>query len=224
MEELESNSAQEAQPEIKVTFDFSIQGEKERIVRTLKRHEWYEEHGYKPKYPEAIKQKLESEENISEEDILKAISSEFDKDEYVRKVSEIEKGWQNIQEKFFEDLKTLGLPLQEEYFVSATKYGTGGSYGWPNDIQLNLEQSRALELTLAHEIVHLTIDHLIKEFNIEQWTKERLVDLIMCEFFPEDRRLQRDPKNAEQISEIFEQKFPNIKEIISEVSKLDENI
>jgi len=220
MEELESNSTQETEPEIKVTFDFSIQGEKERIIRTLKRHDWYKEHGYKPKYPEEIKQKLEAQENISEEDILEAVSSEFNQDEYVSRVSEVEKGWQGIEEKFFDDLKTLGLPLQEEYFVSATKYGVGGSYGSPNDIQLNLEQNRAPELTLAHEMVHLTIEPLIREFNIEQWTKERLVDLIMCKFFPEDKRLQRDPQNAEQVSEIFEQNFPNIKEIISEVSKI----
>lgn len=210
----------EAEPKIEVIFDFSVQGEAERVRNTLKKHKWYKERGYKPKYPQLIQEKLDRDEQINEDDVLEAVTDEFNQDRYAEQVAPIQEGWKEIENGFFENLETLGLPLQDKYYVCATRYGTGGSYGYPNDIQLNLEQKRKVPLTLAHEIVHLTIEPLIREYSIDHWTKERLVDLIMNKFFPEDQKLQRDPVNAGQILEIFNREFPDIKKVIMEVSKL----
>jgi hypothetical protein len=204
-----------------LAFDYSIQLESERVIRTLKKYKWYKENGYKPKFPLIIQQKLESDEEINEANVLEAVSKEFEQIKYEEQLRLIIKEWEAIQNNFFDNLKTLGMPIQNEYYVCVTKYGTGGSYGLPNNIQLNLEQKRSPALTLAHEIIHLTIESLIKEFGIEHWTKERLVDLIMNKFFADDKKVQRDPENTEQISEIFEKEFPNIKKIIEEVSLIN---
>jgi hypothetical protein len=115
------------------------------------------------------------------------------------------------------------LPLQEKYYVSITQYGNGGSYGTPDKIQLNFNQiTRNVSFTIAHETVHLTIEHLIREYKIDHWTKERIVDLIINKLFPENQRLQRNPKNAEQISEIFEREFPNVEKVIKDISEISE--
>ena len=92
----------------------------------------------------------------------------------------------------------------------------------PDNVQLNLKQKGEPAFTLAHEIVHLTIEHLIRKYQIDHWTKERLVNLIMNKFFPDKPILQRDPQNAEQISEIFDREFPNIEEVIKDISAISE--
>ncbi len=205
-----------------VIFDYSLQDECARVINTLKRSAWYKEQGYKPKYPDLLQKKLEKDEKINDQDVSEAVSAEFDEKFYADEVAKIKNGWDAIKENFFENLKTLGQPLQEKYYACLTRYGTGGSYGWPSDIQLNINQNRrdSAAKTLAHEIVHLTIEPLIKQYNIEHWTKERLVNLIMNKFFPENPIMQRDPENAEKINEIFEREFPNIWKIIAEISKV----
>ncbi|MFA7216465.1 MAG: hypothetical protein WC095_00565 [Candidatus Paceibacterota bacterium] len=216
---IENQDNKEAEPKIEVVFDYSVEDEKERVFSTLKKYHWYKENGYKPKYPKLIQERLEKDEKVKKEDILEAVSAEFDQEKYREEVDLIIKEWDEIKDKFFESLKTLNLPLQDKYFVCVTKYGTGGSYGLPNNVQLNIEQKRVLTITLAHEIVHLTIEPLIKEYKITHWVKERLVDLIIDKFFPESKRIQRDPENSEKVSEIFEKYFPDINKIIIEISK-----
>jgi len=204
-----------------VVFDFSVDDEIGRVKYTTKKNDWYKENGYIPKYPNAIEQKLESNGDVTEADIEKAVSDEFDKEEYDQEAAPICENWYEIETTFFKNLKTLNLPTQDRYHICLTKYGVGGSYGYPNEIQLNLGRKEKAHITIAHEIVHLTIEPLIKKYNIEHWTKERLVNLIINRFFPENQSLQKDPENAEQISEIFNKKFPDIKKIIKQVSELE---
>lgn len=216
---IQNHNSQESELEIEVIFDYSIEDEIERIEMTLKKYEWYQEKGYKLKFPQLIQEKMDKGEEISKDDISNAVSSEFGFGGTNEKIKLLREKWDEVKEKFFEDLKILGLPLQSKYFVLITQYGTGGSYGSPNNIQLNIEHKKESYLILAHEIVHLTIEPLIKEYNIAHWVKERLVDLIMNKFFPENQRLQRDPENAERISEIFEGNYPDIKKIIFQISQ-----
>jgi uncharacterized protein YjaZ len=220
MEDIKNSNIAESEPAIEVVFDCLVEDEVNRVKYLCSKYEWYRENGYKPTYPKSISEKFEKGEKITEEDIEEAVSDEFDSETITKKIVMAQEEWDKIKERFFESLKTLGLPLQEKYYVSITEYGTGGSYGVPDNIQLNFNQTRSLSFVIAHEIVHLTIEHLIREYKIDHWTKERLVDLIMNKFFPENPKLQRNPPNAEQISEIFEREFPNIEKVILEVSKL----
>lgn len=222
---MENQNPQEIKATNEVIFDCSIESEINRVKNTLKTLDWYKQTGYKLEFirlPQAIKQKIETGEEITDEEITKAVTEEFDADVNAEKIASIEQEWDEIKDRFFENLKTLGLPVQEKYFVSATKYGSGGSYWRPNSVKLNIESTRKA-FTLAHEIVHLTIEDLIKKYDIDHWTKERIVDLIMNKFFPEKARLQRNHENAEKISEIFEANYPDIEKIIREISEIKQD-
>ena len=217
---MKNNGLKKSEPEIEVVFDCSVEDEINRVKYLCTKYQWYKNNGYRPTYPKSIAKKFESGEKITEADIEESVSDEFDSGTGAKQIALAEEEWNKIKERFFDSLKTLGLPVQNKYFVSITKYGNGGSYGVPNNIQLNFNQTRSLSFVIAHEIVHLTIEHLIKEYGIDHWIKERLVDLIMNRFFPENPKLQRDPANSEKISELFDNYFPDIRKIIEEVSKL----
>lgn len=218
---IENNYSQELEPTPEVFFGCLVEDEINRVKYLCSKRDWYKENRYQPTYPKTIQDKFDKGEDITEEDIEKSVTEEFDSSSNEKEISEVKVEWNAIKDEFFKNLKTLGLPIQEKYFLSLTKYGTGGSYGVPNHIQLNIGQmNRAPSFTIAHEIVHLTIEHLIKEYKIDHWTKERIVDLIMNKFFPDDKKLQRSPENAEKINEIFDSEFPDIQKLVKEISEL----
>ncbi|MBI5742691.1 MAG: hypothetical protein HZA25_02545, partial [Candidatus Niyogibacteria bacterium] len=161
---------------------------------------------------------LSSGKILTDKEILRIVITEFKKEEYEEKSQELKKGWVGVGEDFLKKLETLGLPLEREYEVLFTKYGVGGSYGLPNNIQINFAYTRDILSITLHEIIHLTVEELIKKYDIDHWTKERLVDLIYGRFFPEGQRLQDDPDQAEKIHKIFDSFFPNIEKVITEVS------
>lgn len=207
---------------IPIEVSFSLEDEILRIKNTIKKYEWFVENRYNPDLPAEIKNKLEKREEVTEEDIKIATEKEYSGDKYQPKADEIIKAWKVESADFLEKLKSLGRSLPEKYFVFITTYGVGGSYGYPDNIQLNINKvsKGGILHTIFHEMVHLAIEDLIKLHNIPHWTKERLVDLTMNKFFPNKPRLQKYPENAEKISDIFEREFPNIEKIIIEVSKI----
>ncbi len=203
-------------------INFSKEAEEARIRYTLKKLGWFKERGYKINLPSGVKDIVDHGGTPTDEEISRVVNTEFDPVVYEEKINDLKQKWEEEKEDFLLKLATLGLPIQTEYKISFTKYGVGGSYGLPNNIQINFDYSNARD-TLAitfHEMVHLTIEDLIQEFNIDHWTKERLVDLIYAKFFPAKKRLQRNPEKTENIDEIFNRFFPDVKKIISEISKL----
>lgn len=206
----------------KIIFDYSLEDEISRVNYTIKKYAWYVENGYKPSLPNILINALEKGEHIKDSDIEASVKSEYAESEYSEIEEQIIKGWKIIEENFFTQLKTIGRPVLDEYYINLTKYGTGGSYGYPNDVQLNFKKRKIEDIpyTIAHEIVHLTIEDLIKQYKIEHWTKERLVNLTMNRFFPDKKYLQRDPANSEQITQIFETHFPHIEKIITGISNI----
>ena len=206
----------------KIIFDYSLEDEVSRVKYTVKKYAWYVENGYKPTFPQTLIERLEKGENIEDPEIEKSIRAEYIESEYAEIKDQITKGWKEIESKFFLQLQTLGRTLPEEYFINLTKYGTSGSYGYPNDVQINYRKRKMddIPFVIAHEIVHLAIEDLISKYKIEHWTKERFVNLTMNRFFPDKKSLQRDPENSEQISQIFESNFPNIERIIIEISDI----
>lgn len=180
------------------------------------------ENGYQLGLPQSIKDRLENNKDVSDEEIRAAIEAEYQDHAYSENARELEEAWEAESGDFIEKLKTLRRPLPQAYKIFLSRYGTGGSYGYPDVIQLNLNRvsNRGSLYIVFHEMVHLAIQDLIEKYNIPHWTKERLVDLIMNKFFPDKEQLQRDPEHADQIDEIFEKEFPNIEKVIAEVSQI----
>lgn len=199
--------------ETNLEFNFSINEEAKRVKNTLRKLSWYKENGYNPNFPKDL-----DLENLTTEKIEQTISSEFDISIYEQKQYEIEKIWKDINKNFTKNLRSLDLPLQEKYLINLTKYGVGGSYWLPNEIIINYEKIENLSYVISHEIIHLTIENLIKENNIDHWTKERIVDLIYNRFHSEKSNLQTNPDEPEKVKEIFDRYFPDIKKVIIELS------
>jgi len=209
--------------EIYLKVNFSKEDEMKRIKYTLGKLDWFVKQGYKINLPDKIKEISDQGRIPTDDEISEAVSAEFNQKEYEEKTQDLTQKWEKMREDFLKNLATLGLPLQPEYKITFTKYGVGGSYGLPNKIQINFDYSyaRGTLATTFHEIIHLTIEKLIKEYNIDHWTKERLVDLVYGKFFPTEQRLQRNPEKSEQVDEIFNHLFPDIGRIIHEIGKLN---
>jgi hypothetical protein len=188
----------------------------------VRNHKWFIENGYEPALPTEILEKLERGESVSDNDISAAVIGEYQVDLFRAKENEFKEIWEAKAPYFFERLRELGRPLPPKYIVRFSRYGNGGSFYPPNFITLCIGPYFDFKVyyTTFHEIVHLTIDDLIEKYNIPHWTKERLVDLIMTEFFPDTKQLQRDPEQAELILEIFEREFPDIEKIVREVAQV----
>jgi hypothetical protein len=203
-------------------ISYSIQDEIGRVKYTLGKYQWYIDNAYKPHLPEKISALLKQGGEISDGLIKESIEEEWTEVTYSNRKKEIEDAWENESPNFLLKLKALGRPLQDKYYINLTRYGVGGSYGYPQDIQINLrtEHGKGVLWIIFHEMVHLTIEDLIRKYNIEHWTKERLVNLIINKFFPDKAGVQKDPENAEKISEIFYRDYSDIEKIIIAVSNL----
>lgn len=123
----ENIPTQESELTHELVFNYSIENEINRVRNTLNRYEWYKEQGYKIKFPELITEKLNNGEEITDDVILEAVSTEFNADLYREPIALIEEEWKSLEGKFFENLEILGLPTQNKYDVFFTTYGTGGS-------------------------------------------------------------------------------------------------
>jgi hypothetical protein len=206
---------------------FSKESEVARIKHTINRFGWYKEKGYRINLPGKIKEFIDQGNIPTDEEILDIVSKEFDPKQYEEKKRELELKFQEKKGGFEQNIGTLGLPLQPIYRILLTKYGVGGSYFLPNTVLINFNYPNVRDIltNTLHEIIHLTIEEVIQKYKTEHWAKERIVDLTYEKFFPENNKiLQRDPKQSEQIYKIFDQSFPNIQTIIIEVSKLDNSV
>ena len=93
-----------------------------------------------------------------------------------------------------------GLRVYEDYVVTITQYGPGGSYD-PRTGGIVLLANENGEFkggggahTIAHEMMHLAVeDGIVQRYGLAHWEKERLVDLLTQQAFRDvlpDYRLQ----------------------------------
>ena len=57
----------------------------------------------------------------------------------------------------------------------------------------------------------------VEKYNINHWTKERLVDLLFDKFAPKINKIQTISIDTNLIDESFEKNYPNVEKIISEI-------
>lgn len=208
---------------LRVTY--SIEQDIERVKYTLEKLPWYRERGYRLSLPVQLQRAIDAGQAMSDEDIRDAITNEFDEGRYRKAADELRERWSQVEEAFRKELSTLGLYVPESFDVRLTVYGVGGSYDLPSSVLINIASvRRELIDTIRHEAVHLVIEPLIREFAIDHWTKERLVDLTMGKISGV-RVLQTDPVRAVDVNHVFEEHYPDMRTVVATIASFSgENI
>ncbi len=202
---------------INLDIKYSPEYEISRIKDTLEKLNWFKEKGYRLRFPEGFS--VENQNFKDEEYIKKCILEDYTKDNYEEQKAFANKEFDKINtalEKFFNATK---IQPQKVYEVYLTKYGVGGSYNLPNRIIINIQTCKEVRLlwTIVHEIVHLSIEDLIQKYNIDHWTKERIVDLTVEKIAPEINTMYKLDIDTSTIDKNFKKYYPNMEKIIENV-------
>ena len=142
------------------------------IKTTLARMGWYNKMGYKPILPKNI------DKTSSEKEIKEQIAKKFDEDKFKTIAQNMNRKFSKISAKLSETLNLYFKNVPKLIKVYLTNYGMGGSYDTPNKIIINVKHSPSIKV-IYHEMMHLCIDDDIEKYKIEQWEKEKIVDLIL---------------------------------------------
>ena len=94
----------------------------------------------------------------------------------------------------------------------------GGSYFPPDKILININEKykkspKEISMTMAHEIIHLFIEPIVRRLKIDHWIKERVVDLILNDIISGLKTAQNLPLETKKIDKAFEDFFPDIEKI-----------
>jgi len=199
---------------INIKIEHSIDFEMERVFDIVKKINWYRKMGYKITLP-----CLKINDKTNKKEIKKAIIKEYDANSYNKIGLAIKKNWGGISAKITNNLCRYGFSPRSSYLLFLTKYGAGGGYELPNKIILNFKGKSLAELQkiIIREIIHLLIEPLIKKFNIDHWTKERIVDLIFAKIKSGSAKAQICPIKTKRLDEIFNKFFPDINKILKNI-------
>lgn len=178
---------------IKINIQYSIKKEVERVIYTANRIDTFSDRGYKV-------EGFSSPKNISYKDfklmteieIERLITEEYIALDYDKNIKYIQDRWIQIEPKLKLGIEKMKIEMIPEFDIIFTKYGITGSYESPNVIIVNIKKffNEGLLRIIIHELIHLLINPYILKYNIEHWPKERIVDLIFLDFFPELSKMQ----------------------------------
>ncbi len=201
---------------IDLDIKYSLEGEISRVQYTINKIDWFKEKGYKVRLPEAL---LLEDTKLSPESIKQVITEEYDEKNYKKEEEYILKTLPKIKEVLVNYFTTTSPDPQSSYEINLTRYGVGGSYNPPNKIIANIQACSEMKLvrTIVHEIIHLSIEELIQKYNIDHWSKERLVDLILEKIDPEINTMQKIPVDTNIVDKAFKKEYPNIENIIKNI-------
>ena len=203
---------------INIKFEYGIDSEVKRVKNTLNDLDWLDKGKYNYSLPISIKKTGENDENIK-----KAVESEYSEKEFKETENAIIIEWKKKEKEIKRIQKNIiGASNFDELNLRLTKYGTGGSYRLPNIIILNLKDraSDFLIKTVLHESIHLMIEELIKQNNVDHWRKERIVNLIMDKEFESEFKMNNSPEYAKDVDKIFNDFYPDIISITEKAGKL----
>ncbi|KKU50099.1 MAG: hypothetical protein UY47_C0004G0042 [Parcubacteria group bacterium GW2011_GWB1_49_7] len=201
--------------EVEIFFD--IEKEIERVADTLKRLPWYREQGYTSFHTNLPKQ-LTEQSNRAE--IASAISAEFNEEKYRDYSEHIQKVWSEISQNLIKLKEIADFKLLQKYTIILTKYGSGGSYNSKQGVvivNINFRSKEQIAGTITHEIIHIGIQHLVDQYKIKHWYKERLVDLICHHYFSDLRKMQDIKEDVSVVDKALEAYFPDIEAITKEI-------
>jgi len=200
--------------EVRLTISYGVKQEIQRVKNTLKKLQWYLEQGYRIQLPEDITKES------SDEDVMKSVQRGYVEADYAENEKRLQEEWRIVSRGFEEMRREPSFHLQNEYGVMLTKYGVGGSYDVSSSqviVKIKADAQISRVETVAHEIVHMTIQYLIDLYQVRHWRKERLVDLIMERYFPELTKMQAIKEDVSMVNRAFEKHFPDIEAIAQAV-------
>lgn len=203
---------------VKLTILYSVEQEIRRVLYTVQKFSWYAEQGYSIesiKLPEGI------HKDSSNEEIARAVTVEYSSTDYALCAAKLLEEWKNIPSGF-EKMKDTSFHLESGYGVLLTKYGMKGSYdvnACQVIIRMNTQPEGNITGVVAHEIVHMTIQHLIDQYHVRHWRKERLVDLLMERYFPGLKKMQATREDVSMVDHAFEKFFPNMSAIAQSIGE-----
>ncbi len=206
---------------IKLDIKYSINDEVERLQHTISKLNWYKEKGYRLCFPESFS--TEDPNFKNEEYIENSIRDEYNEEDYKEKEDFIKEHSEKINTALDKFFKETNINPQDDYEILLTRYGVGGSYGFPSLVTINTQFCRGggLAITIIHEIIHISIENLIQKYNIGHWDKETIVDLIFEKIAPElaPKRTEEEYRTRRKIDrvvfdKVFEENYPNIENVI----------
>lgn len=189
---------------------YSPELEVERVENTLKRASWYREHGYAEKL--GLPNGIDLEGEFTHEQIETIVRAEYEEGFYSSFKNQIDEGFAVIADNPAFSESPLGF--EKSYTIKLTKYGTGGSYHVPNMIVINIVKMKADIAAVLHEMIHLCIEADIKKHNVSQQCKERLVDLLLKELFPDYAYEQSRFANNPRVDVGFATYYPDVSKVI----------
>ncbi|MDQ5890101.1 MAG: hypothetical protein QG609_594 [Patescibacteria group bacterium] len=208
----------ESGPRVEVHFD--MKSEVGRVSDTIKNLAWYKENGYQEN---AYRLPVGVGVETAPEEIERLVGESFEEDKYFEAGEYIKNNWEILSRGLAELSSIGGFKIFDEYKIILSRYGTGGSYNSKNGeiiVNIDLRMPDKIMGTIAHEIVHIGIQHLIDQYHIKHWDKERLVDLVGERYFSGQRKMQ-NIEGAERVDRAFKQFFPDIEAVVSAIAKED---
>jgi hypothetical protein len=203
---------------IKLNIIFSKEEEVRRIISTLHDLDWFAKNNYNILLPANIGANSlgDNEENT----VSTALSQEFTFEDYEKSRNYIDQNSLDMLKKLEDSLRTAGLIPRSEYTLLLTKYGTAGSYHFPDRIIINIKMKyeKGLVRTIAHEIIHLSIHELVVNHKVPHWQKERVVDLLLSRCLPEYAKFQNMPIDTKFVDQVFSDNFPDVDLILTKIS------
>ena len=207
---------------MKLSITYSKEFEFERVKNTINRLAWYSKY-YNLKsltLPKSIS--FKQVPNLSDNDIIAAINEEYDMNKYLNAAELINQIYPKYEKKLEELISNMGLIPIPKIKARLTIYGMVGSYHSPDEVITNIDRlfNVGLIMNILHEIIHLHIEPLIQKYQVDQWGKETIVNLLFEKTFPEIYKKPNIPINTEEIEKIFNEYYPDIEKIIHATSQL----
>ncbi len=205
---------------VRLAISYSTEQEVQRAQWTAKRLPWYAEQGYavdRIKLPNGVTG------SSGDEDIARAVRSEYTDTDYLAAAAKLQHEWETISGGFEKMKSESAFHLQNKYEVVLTKYGMGGSYNATLNqvtVKLGAKAQGGIAGVVAHEIVHMTIQYLIDQYQVRHWRKERLVDLLMEHYFPGLKKMQIMREDVSVVDQAFQNHFPDIEAIARAIGEV----
>lgn len=126
---------------------------------------------------------LEKGDDNSAGQLKKWLADDLKKNKFGQKIKMVKKNWRSVEDDFFIELtKMVKRDIFKKYHVCPTLYGPGGSYQMPDKIFIRLVTKEDLDyatVNIAHEIIHLNVEDVVRRKNLSHDDKELLVNSIM---------------------------------------------